>query len=176
MKINAKTPSIKTYTLSNFKIGDVCMGEKNEHYYLVVKSEKEKKQLVDLTENEIIRDAGYMRFIPATAEVNIKDVGVKLMKNILFIVITMAIMSCMLVGCEEKESNTYKDESDTQQSAALVDINNNLSYDNSTRIVYWYFEDGAGRTSTGFMSPYISKDGRYCRYEKGKIVPVERRE
>lgn len=75
MKINAKQPSIKTYTLSHFKIGDVCMGEKNEHYYLVVKSEKEKKQIVDLTENEIIRDAGYMRFIPATAELNIKDVG-----------------------------------------------------------------------------------------------------
>ena len=54
MKINAKAPSIKTYTLSHFKIGDVCMGVKNEHYYLVVKSEKEKKQLVDLTENEII--------------------------------------------------------------------------------------------------------------------------
>lgn len=77
MKINAKTPSIKTYTLSHFKIGDVCMGEKNEHYYLVVKSEKEKKQIVDLTENEIIRDAGYMRFIPAIAELNIKDVGEK---------------------------------------------------------------------------------------------------
>ena len=75
MKINAKQPSIKTYTLSLFKIGDVCMGEKNEHYYLVVKSEKEKKQLVDLTENKIIRDAGYMRFISATAELNIKDVG-----------------------------------------------------------------------------------------------------
>lgn len=75
MKINVKTPSIKTYTLSHFKIGDVCMDEKNEHYYLVVKSEKEKKQLVDLTENEIIRDAGYMRFIPAIAELNIKDVG-----------------------------------------------------------------------------------------------------
>lgn len=98
------------------------------------------------------------------------------MKKILFIVFSIAIMSCMLVGCEEKESNTYKDESDTQQSAVLVDINNILSYDNSTRIVYWYFKDGAGRTSTGFMSPYISKDGRYCRYEKGKIVPVERRE
>jgi hypothetical protein len=75
MKINTKTPSIKTYTLSDFKIGDVCMGVKNEHYYLVVESEKEKKQLVDLTENKIIRDAGYMRFIPATAELNIKDVG-----------------------------------------------------------------------------------------------------
>ena len=75
MKINAKQPSIKTYTLSHFKIGEVCMGVRDEHYYLVVKSEKEKKQLVDLTENEIIRDAGYMRFIPATAELNIKDVG-----------------------------------------------------------------------------------------------------
>ena len=83
------------------------------------------------------------------------------MKKILFIVFSIAIMSCMLAGCEEKESNTYKDESDTQQSAALININNILSYDNSTRIVYWYFEDGAGRTSTGFMSPYISKDGRY---------------
>ena len=74
-KINAKQPSIKAYTLSHFKIGDVCMGVRDEHYYLVVKSEKEKKQLVDLTENEIIRDAGYMRFIPAIAELNIKDVG-----------------------------------------------------------------------------------------------------
>ena len=51
------------------------MGVRDEHYYLVVKSEKEKKQIVDLTENEIIRDAGYMRFIPAIAELNIKDVG-----------------------------------------------------------------------------------------------------
>ena len=75
MKINAKRPSIKTYTLSHFKIGEVCMVVRDEHYYLVVKSEKEKKQIVDLTENEIIRDAGYMRFIPATAELNIKDVG-----------------------------------------------------------------------------------------------------
>ena len=65
MKINAKQPSIKAYTLSHFKIGDVCMGVRDKHYYLVVKSEKEKKQIVDLTENEIIRDAGYMRFIPA---------------------------------------------------------------------------------------------------------------
>ena len=29
-----------------------------------------------------------------------------------------------------EKSTTYKDESDTQQSAVLIDINNNLSYDN----------------------------------------------
>ena len=42
MKINAKQPSIKAYTLSHFKIGDVCMGVRDEHYYLVVKSEKKE--------------------------------------------------------------------------------------------------------------------------------------
>lgn len=27
----------------------------------------------------------------------------------------------------------------------------------------------------GNMTPYLSKDGRYCRYEKGKIVPIEKK-
>lgn len=78
MKINAKTPSIKTYTLSHFKIGDVCMGVKNEHYYLVVKSEKEKKQLVDLTENEIIRDGRTISLIPTIAELEVTPITLSL--------------------------------------------------------------------------------------------------
>jgi hypothetical protein len=78
MKINAKTPSLKTYTLSHFKIGDVCMGVKNEHYYLVVKSEKEKKQLVDLTENEIIRDGRTISLIPTIAELEVTPITLSL--------------------------------------------------------------------------------------------------
>ena len=78
MKINAKTPSLKTYTLSHFKIGDVCMGVKNEHYYLVVKSEKEKKQLVDLTENEIIRDGRTISLIPTIAEFEVTPITLSL--------------------------------------------------------------------------------------------------
>lgn len=78
MKINAKQPSIKTYTLSHFKIGDVCMGEKNEHYYLVVKSEKEKKQLVDLTENKIIRDGRTISLIPTIAELEATPITLSL--------------------------------------------------------------------------------------------------
>jgi hypothetical protein len=38
-------------------------------------SEVHGEATIILTEKEIIRDAGYMRFIPATAELNIKDVG-----------------------------------------------------------------------------------------------------
>lgn len=64
---------------------------------------------------------------------------------------------------------------DVQRDSTLTKINNSLSYDKSTKIVYWYFENGGGRMSTGFMSPYISKDGRYCRYEKVKIIPIEKK-
>lgn len=78
MKINAKQPSIKTYTLSRFKIGDVCMGVKNEHYYLVVESEKEKKQLVDLTENKIIRDGRTISLIPTIAELEATPITLSL--------------------------------------------------------------------------------------------------
>lgn len=78
MKINTKTPSIKTYTLSDFKIGGVCMGVKNEHYYLVVESEKEKKQLVDLTENKIIRDGRTISLIPTIAELEATPITLSL--------------------------------------------------------------------------------------------------
>ena len=78
MKINAKQLSIKTYTLSHFKIGEVCMGVRDEHYYLVVESEKEKKQLVDLTENKIIRDGRTISLIPTITELEATPITLSL--------------------------------------------------------------------------------------------------
>lgn len=76
MIINCKKPRIKTYPMSQFTIGDVIMNSIREHYYLIVLSENNKKQLVDLTDNRICRTDGRgMSFIPTRAELNIKDVG-----------------------------------------------------------------------------------------------------
>ena len=99
----------------------------------------------------------------------------------------LVLLSALIIGFSVifflpafNQNNAQRDstsiQNDAQRDSTLIEINNNLSYDKSTKIVYWYFEDGGGRMSTGFMSPYISKDGRYCRYDKGKIVPIERRE
>ena len=85
------------------------------------------------------------------------------MKKIHFIVITMAIMSCMLVGCDT--SQIYNN---GNKLPTLEAITGDISYDTKTKIVYW--------ATYGNMTPYLSKDGRYCRYEKGKIVLIERRE
>ena len=76
MIINSKKPRIKTYPMSHFSIGDVIMSSSTEHYYLVVSSENDKEQLVDLTDNRICRTEGLkMSFIPTMAELNIKEVG-----------------------------------------------------------------------------------------------------
>lgn len=85
------------------------------------------------------------------------------MKKIHFIVITMAIMSCMLVGCDISQTDDNGNKLPTIEA-----ITGDISYDTETKIVYW--------DTYGNMTPYLSKDGRYCRYDKGKIVPIGRSE
>lgn len=89
------------------------------------------------------------------------------MKKILFVVFSMTIMSCVLVGCNA----ISRQDNNGNELPVLKTISNNASdivYDTETKIVYW--------DTYGSLTPYLSKDGRYCRYEKGKIVPIERSE
>ncbi len=78
----------------------------------------------------------------------------------------MTIMSCVLVGCNA----ISKQDNNRNELPVLKTISNqgDIVYDTETKIVYW--------DTYGSLTPYLSKDGRYCRYEKGKIVPIERRE
>lgn len=92
-----------------------------------------------------------------------------------FSALIMGIVVMFILPCNNTRRDSVSIQNDVQRDSTLIKINNSLSYDKSTKIVYWYFEDGGGRMSTGFMSPYISKDGRYCRYEKGKIIPIEKK-
>ena len=74
----------------------------------------------------------------------------------------MAIMSCVLAGCDTSQIDNNGNKLPTRKV-----ITGEISYDTKTKIVYWdmYCK----------MTPYLSKDGRYCRYEKGKIVPIEKK-
>lgn len=76
-------------------------------------------------------------------------------------------MSCVLVGCNA----ISRQDNNGNELPVLKTISNNASdivYDTETKIVYW--------DTYGSLTPYLSKDGRYCKYKKGKIVPIERRE
>lgn len=79
------------------------------------------------------------------------------------------IMGCMLAGCG---SQTYHDVNGDSKSIKFGRITDILIYDNETKIVYYKYANGY----EAYMSPYISKDGRYCKYKNGKVVPLEKGE
>ena len=75
MKIDKVKSPNKAYSISDFKIGDLCIGVSNEHIYLVVLSENDKKQLVDLTSNSIIRVGTMIPLLPCTGTLKITSIG-----------------------------------------------------------------------------------------------------
>lgn len=75
MKINSVKPTIKTYPLSEFCYGDICYSATTNHYYLVVRSENNDPQLIDLIDNVILREAKNMSFMKVKAELNVLSVG-----------------------------------------------------------------------------------------------------
>ena len=77
------------------------------------------------------------------------------------------IMGCMLVGCDARPH--YADENNNDQITDFNQINEVLWYDSATKVVYYYPH---GR----FLCPYISKDGQYCKYEDGQVVPLKKEE
>lgn len=74
MKINAKQPSIKTYTLSHFKIGEVCMGVRDAMKDVLplkefVKNITDKGYKVELTKDNVVSDTA----VNIYKEVEIKE-------------------------------------------------------------------------------------------------------
>lgn len=93
------------------------------------------------------------------------------MKKKIMIGLMIAAIGCSFVGCGETDCK-YTNEEGVQTPSVLKEINENLSYDTSTNIVYYFYS----WKDSSFMSPYISKDGTYCKYENGKVVPLEKGE
>lgn len=49
-------------------------------------------------------------------------------------------------------------------------IPTNLVYDTETKVIYYY--PAECHVIIGCMSPYISENGKYCRFVDGKFVEV----
>lgn len=90
------------------------------------------------------------------------------MKKLIVLVLT----AVLLTGCEEpyKKGGAWLDYS---QLGSFKNIEADLFYDSQTGIVYVIMTDATGGyRGFGFMSPYISENGKFCRYNGEKIVEV----
>ena len=86
-------------------------------------------------------------------------------------IIIMLLLATMLTGCENEHSGYTGYGS--FGSLLPCKTEDTLFYDRSTKIVYYVMMDYTGYKGYGFMSPYISKNGRFCRYIDDEIVEVE---
>ena len=97
------------------------------------------------------------------------------MKTKLFLCVLLSMM--LLVGCDDDKDIDINKYTDVGTSMIKIDNETGLYYRYDTRVVYIIMTqyEGAGTCSTesGYMSPYVSKNGKYCIYDDGEIKEIE---
>lgn len=94
-------------------------------------------------------------------------------KRFLALILLLAMMM-MCCGCDNSTIATKL------SSCSEIDVRftriagyDLLVYDNETQIVYYLFSITPGnQLGFGYMSPYISENGNFCRYSDGQIVEI----
>lgn len=92
-------------------------------------------------------------------------------KRFLASILLLAMMTMMCCGCDNSTTAT-KISSYKEIDAGFTRIDDAVVYDNKTQIVYYLFGTTSGYAGFGYMSPYISENGNFCRYSDGQIVEI----
>ena len=50
---------------------------------------------------------------------------------------------------------------------------NVLYYDPTTKVIYYIFYDSDTNQGFGYMSPYISENGYFCKWDDNKIIEIK---
>lgn len=91
-------------------------------------------------------------------------------KKFLSVIITICLIFC-LMGCESayKGSKNY-----TETTNRLIPIigQQDLYYDSNTKVVYIIFNECAGYSGYGYMSPYFADNGMPYIYDDGELVKI----
>lgn len=98
-------------------------------------------------------------------------------RRAIVLVIVAAIMCCMLTACDfSTSSNSVDSSAISSASFKTIDGKETLVYSTETRVVYYMFSTSKAVADRGFgysyFAPYISENGKFCRYINDKIVEI----
>ncbi len=93
------------------------------------------------------------------------------MKKFITILITICLMLCF-AGCTVEGSKNYSER--TNNRLIAVPTQQDLYYDINTKVVYIVFNEFAGETGYGYMSPYYASNGEVYLYnvETGALEEI----
>lgn len=97
-------------------------------------------------------------------------------KRTLILLVLVALLTCTLTACGGTSSNS-KDESALELgNFKIIDKDESLVYNLDTRVVYYMFSTHADAGYSGYgysyFAPYISENGKFCRYINDEIVEI----
>ena len=98
-------------------------------------------------------------------------------RRTIVLVIVAAIMCFMLTACDDGTfSNPVDSSAISSASFKTIDGKETLVYSTETRVVYYMFStyEALGYRGYGYsyFAPYISENGKFCRYINDKIVEI----
>lgn len=103
----------------------------------------------------------------------------KKIKRLTVVMFVLLIITATLSGCGDKsnaEENMYDN---SENIAKLIDdvevIEDSLVYYKDTKVVYIMItlDSDYDDETVSYFAPYISENGKYCRYIDGNIVEIE---
>lgn len=93
-------------------------------------------------------------------------------KVILLGVLMLTVCSCLL-GCFDTSANSSDSAANEMLNFEEIATKKGLAYDKETKVIYYmastYQYNGYSYT---YFAPYISENGKFCRYINGKIIEI----
>lgn len=92
-------------------------------------------------------------------------------KRIILLVVVVALLVMSLTACGST-ANSVDDAAMEMANFEPVEGKEYLAYNIDTRVVYYMFSTFEDYKGYSYFAPYISENGRFCRYIKGEIVEI----
>lgn len=86
------------------------------------------------------------------------------MKKLIFVL----LLAFCLCGCGKEYKDLAKN-----SGFEKCDGRDCLYYAPDTKAVYYLFNDYDGNQGFGYLAPYISENGKFCKWDDGKIIEIQ---
>lgn len=97
-------------------------------------------------------------------------------KRTLILLVLVALLTCTLTACGSTSAADVDNAALEMGNFKTIDINESLVYNLDTRVVYYMFGTckivGNAGSGYSYFAPYISENGKFCRYINDEIVEI----
>lgn len=94
-------------------------------------------------------------------------------RKVILLGVLMLVACSFLIGCFETSVNSSDSAANEMLNFEEIEERKGLAYEKETKVIYYMASTNAyNGYSYTYFAPYISENGKFCRYINGKIVEI----